>query len=134
MTQFTVLALLCIFVCMCVVVVVVVAQSLGRVRLFVIPWTAACQTSLSTTISQSLLKLMSIESVYTYIQTHTHMYSLYPFIYQISLNHISIFSDSSLSFLKTTVLNYLRRKLHICITLWSVIGKLLYPSGGFMFP
>jgi len=27
------------------------------------PWTAACQASLSFTISQSLLKLMSIESV-----------------------------------------------------------------------
>ena len=29
--------------------------------LFASPWTAACQTSLSFTISQSLLKLMSIE-------------------------------------------------------------------------
>ena len=29
----------------------------------VTPWTAACQASLSFTISQSLLKLMSIESV-----------------------------------------------------------------------
>ena len=38
-------------------------QSLSRVRLFVTPWTAACQTSLSITNSQSLLKLMSIESV-----------------------------------------------------------------------
>ena len=28
-----------------------------------IPWTAACQASLSTTISQSLLKFVSIESV-----------------------------------------------------------------------
>ena len=33
------------------------------VRLFVTPWTAAHQASLSFTISQSLLKLMSIESV-----------------------------------------------------------------------
>ena len=32
-------------------------------RLFVTPWTAACQASLSITNSQSLLKLMSIESV-----------------------------------------------------------------------
>ena len=31
--------------------------------LFVTPWTAACQASLSPTISQSLLKLMSFESV-----------------------------------------------------------------------
>ena len=38
-------------------------QSLSRVQLFAIPWTAACQVSLSTTNSQSLLKLMSIESV-----------------------------------------------------------------------
>ena len=36
---------------------------LSRVRLFVTPRTAACQASLSFTISQSLLKLMSIESV-----------------------------------------------------------------------
>ena len=38
-------------------------QSLSRVRLFVTPWTVACQASLSITNSQSLLKLMSIESV-----------------------------------------------------------------------
>ena len=38
-------------------------QLLGRVRLFVIPWTAACQASLSITNFQSLLKLMSIELV-----------------------------------------------------------------------
>ena len=31
------------------------------VMLFVTPWTAACQASLSITSSQSLLKLMSIE-------------------------------------------------------------------------
>ena len=42
--------------CMCVyifVVVVVVVQSLSCVRLFATPWTAAQQTSLSFTISQS---------------------------------------------------------------------------------
>ena len=38
-------------------------QSLSRVRLFVTPWMAAHQASLSITNSQSLLKLMSIESV-----------------------------------------------------------------------
>ena len=43
--------------------VVVVDQSLSHVRLFVTPWTAAHQVSLSFTISWSLLKLMSIESV-----------------------------------------------------------------------
>ena len=38
-------------------------HSLSRVWLFATPWTAAQQASLSTTNSQSLLKLMSIESV-----------------------------------------------------------------------
>ena len=38
-------------------------QFLSHVRLFANPWTAACQTSLSITNFQSLLKLMSIESV-----------------------------------------------------------------------
>ena len=38
-------------------------QSLSQVRLFVTPWTAVPQTSLSITNSQSLLKLMFIESV-----------------------------------------------------------------------
>ena len=38
-------------------------QSLSYVRLFVTPWTEACQASLSITNFQSLIKLMSIESV-----------------------------------------------------------------------
>ena len=41
----------------------VAAQSLSRVQLFVTPWTAAHQASLSFTISWILLKLMSIELV-----------------------------------------------------------------------
>ena len=43
-------------------------QSLSPVRLFVTLWTAACQAFLSITNSQSLLKLMSIESVMPYSQ------------------------------------------------------------------
>ena len=39
------------------------AQLLSHVWLFVIPWTVARQASLSVSNSQSLLKLMSIESV-----------------------------------------------------------------------
>ena len=38
-------------------------QSLSHVQLFAIPWIEACQASLSITNSQSLPKLMSIESV-----------------------------------------------------------------------
>ena len=44
---------------------VVIVQPLSQVWLFVTPWTAACQASLSFTISQSLLKLMSVELVMT---------------------------------------------------------------------
>ena len=41
----------------------VLVQSLSCVQLFASPWTAAHQASLSFTISWSLLKLMSIESM-----------------------------------------------------------------------
>jgi len=41
----------------------IVVQSLNHVRLFETTWTAAPQASLSFTISHSLLKLMSIESL-----------------------------------------------------------------------
>ena len=40
-----------------------IVQLLCRVRLFAVSWTAACQASLSLTISRSLLKLMSIVSM-----------------------------------------------------------------------
>ena len=42
---------------------VVVVQLLSYVWLFATPWTAACQASLSFTISRSLLRLMTIQSV-----------------------------------------------------------------------
>ena len=44
----------------------VVVQSPSCVRLFTIPWTAACQTSLSLTISRSFPKFMSIELAMLY--------------------------------------------------------------------
>ena len=40
-----------------------VVQSLSRVRFFATPWTVASQASLSFSISQSLLKLMSTQSM-----------------------------------------------------------------------
>ena len=43
--------------------IVVVVQSLSPIHLFLAPWTAARQASLSLTTSQNLFKLMSIESV-----------------------------------------------------------------------
>ena len=41
----------------------VAVQSLSYVQFFATPWTVGCQASLSFTTSQSMLKLMSIESV-----------------------------------------------------------------------
>ena len=41
----------------------VVDQSLNHVQLFVTPWNAACQASLSLAFSWSLLRLMPIESM-----------------------------------------------------------------------
>ena len=47
----------------CFDAVVVVIQSLSGIWRFAILWTAACQASLSFTVSRSLLSLMSIESM-----------------------------------------------------------------------
>ena len=40
-----------------------VVQLLSHIRLFTTPWTTACQAPLPSTVSQSLFKFMSIESV-----------------------------------------------------------------------
>ena len=48
----------------------VVIQSLTHVQLFAIPWTAVSQTSLSFTISQSLLRFISIELVISIQPSH----------------------------------------------------------------
>ena len=58
-------------------------QSLSHVRLFATPWTAARPASLSITNSQSLLKLMSIESVmpsHRLILCHPLLPSVFPSI------------------------------------------------------
>ena len=46
-------------------------QSLSRAQLFVTPWIAACQASLSITNSRSPLRLTSIESVMPSSQHHS---------------------------------------------------------------
>ena len=50
-------------------------QSLSPVWVFVAPWTAACQASQSIANSQSLLKLMSVESV----MPSSHLILCHPF-------------------------------------------------------
>ena len=68
---------------------IIVVQSLSRVWLFVAPWTAECQASLSFSISQSLLKLMSIESVTPSI----HFILCYPLLLLSIFPIIRVFSN-----------------------------------------
>ena len=56
--------------------VVVTVQSLSHVWLFATPWTAAHQVSLSVTNSQSLIKLMSIESMMPPLSSSSPTFSL----------------------------------------------------------
>ena len=56
-----------------------------------IPWTAACQASLSITNSQSLLKLMSVESVIP----SNHLSLCLPLPPTFSLSSIRVFSNES---------------------------------------
>ena len=67
-------------------------QSLSRLRLFVTPWTAACQASLSITNSQSLRKLMSIESV---IPSNHLILRCPPFLPPSIFPSIGVFSNES---------------------------------------
>ena len=67
-------------------------QSLSCVQLFATPWTAAHQASLSITNSQSLLKLMSIESV----MPSNHLILCLPLLLQPSIfPSIRVFSNES---------------------------------------
>ena len=67
-------------------------QLLSRVRLFVTPWTAAHQASLSITNSQSLPKLTSIESV----MISNHLILSGPFLLPPSIiPNIRVFSNES---------------------------------------
>ena len=57
---------------------VIVAQLVSHVWLFATAWTAACWASLSITNSQSLLKLMSIESVMESVMPSNHLILCHP--------------------------------------------------------
>ena len=70
----------------------VAVSSLSHVQLFVTPWTAAHQASLSFTVSQSLLKLMSIESV----MPSNHLIFCHPLLLLLSIfPSIRVFSSES---------------------------------------
>ena len=69
-----------------------VVQSLGHVRLFATPWPASCQASLSFTISQRLLKLLSIKLV----MPSNHLILCHPLLLLTSLfPSIRVFSNES---------------------------------------
>ena len=68
----------------------VVVQPLSHVRLFVTPWTAACQISLSFTVFQTFLRFMSIESVMPF----KHLILSHPLLLLPSIfPSIRVFSD-----------------------------------------
>ena len=66
-------------------------QSLSRVRLFVTPWTAVRQVSLSITNSQSLLKLKFIELV----MPSNYLILCCPFLLPSVFPRIRVFSNES---------------------------------------
>jgi len=59
--------------------------------LFATPWTATCQASLSITISWSLLKLISIESV----MPSNHLILCHPLLLPLVFPSIRVFSNES---------------------------------------
>ena len=69
----------------------VVVQLLSRVRLFASPWTTAHEASLSFTLSESLLKLVSIESV----MPSNHFILCRPLLLPSVFRSIRIFSNQS---------------------------------------
>ena len=71
---------------------IIVVQSLSPVPLFVMPWTASCQDSLSFTNFQSLLKVISIES----IMPSKHLIFCRPFLLlPLILPSVRVFSNES---------------------------------------
>ena len=71
-------------------VFIIGVQVLSHVQLFAIPWTIACQAFQSSTVYQTLLKFMSIESVMLSNHLILSFLLLLPSIFpSISLQHQS---------------------------------------------
>ena len=72
--------------------IILIVQSLSHVWLFATPWTAAHQAFLSLTISQSLFKFMSIQSV----MLSNHLILSHPLLLLLSIfPSIRVFSNES---------------------------------------
>ena len=72
----------------------IVIQFLSCAQLLVAPWTAACQASLSFTVSQSLHKLMAIELVM--LSNHLILYCLLLLLPSVFSNIRIFFNESAL--------------------------------------
>ena len=99
--------------------IIQLVQSLSCVRLFVTPWTAARQTSLFITNSQSLCKLMSIESM----MPCNFLISVIPF------SHL----QSSVLLLASINLQLSQSAIYFFTSLWAIIPgtqSLLYYTSG----
>ena len=97
-----------------------VVQSLSRVQLFVMPWTAAHQASLSFTISQSLYKFMSIESVMPFNLTSNSrdQFSLSPY-----------FMKSSTIYCFVLFTQFVELSVYVCLMAFLILTKLGKASG-----
>ena len=101
---------------------VAVVQSLSCVQLFAQPWSATCQASLFFTISWSLLKLMSIESV----MPSTHLILCHPLLFLPSIfPSISLFQSASSSHQVAKVLELQLQQLQSLDKQWLASEKLL---------
>ena len=111
-------------------------QLFSHVQLFVTPWTAARQASLSITNSQSLLKLISIESV----MPSSHLILCRPLLLPPSIfPSIRIFSNESAFCIRWpkynfsyTLFNYFMWKKEIQFLLFHLVSKSKY-CGCFYF-
>ena len=97
-------------------------QSLSHVRLFVTERTAAHQASLSITSSQSLLKLMSVESM----MPSNHLILCHPFLLPSVFPSIRVFSNESA--LRIRWPKYWSSILNYSSTRRQNIGFILAPS------
>ena len=102
-------------------------QSLSRIPLFVTPWTAACQASLSITNSYSLLKLMFIESVVPSKQPSHPLSSPSPPAFNLS-QHQGLFQWVSSSHQVAKVLEK-EMATHSSILAWRIPGMEAWWAG-----
>ena len=100
-------------------VFVVVVQLLSCVHLFTTPWTAACQASLSFTITRSLFKLMSIESV----MSSNHLVLCHPLLFLPSIfPSIRVFSNELALCIQTIGTSVAASALQMNIQSWFPLG------------